>query len=170
MGLINSVFLSLGSNLGDRYFNLQNAVSEISNQIGKITAISPIYETEPIGFSSTELFLNVCVQIESSKSAFQILEILQEIEIKAGRISSQNQGYISRIIDIDIIFYNQETIKADKLTVPHASFRDRLFVLLPLNDLNSQFVDPKTSLTIKQLMDKCTENSKLVKIKLLLNF
>ena len=170
MGLINSVFLSLGSNLGDRYFNLQNAVSEISNQIGKITAISPIYETEPIGFSSTELFLNVCVQIESSKSAFQILEILQEIEIKAGRISSQNQGYISRIIDIDIIFYNQETIKADKLTVPHASFRDRLFVLLPLNDLNSQFVDPKTSLTIKQLMDKCTDNSKLVKIKLLLNF
>lgn len=170
MELINSVFLSLGSNLGDRYFNLQNAVSEISNQIGKITAISPIYETEPIGFSSTELFLNVCVQIESSKSAFQILEILQEIEINAGRISSQNQGYISRIIDIDIIFYNQETIKADKLTVPHANFRDRLFVLLPLNDLNSQFVDPKTSLTIKQLLDKCADNSKLLKVKLLLNF
>ena len=169
MGLINSVFLSLGSNLGDRYFNLQNAVSEISNQIGKITAISPIYETEPIGFSSTELFLNVCVQIESSKSAFQILEILQEIEINAGRISSQNQGYISRIIDIDIIFYNQETIKTDKLTVPHASFRDRLFVLLPLNDLNSQFVDPKTSLTIKQLMDKWIEKSKIAKIKLLIN-
>lgn len=170
MELINSVFLSLGSNLGDRYFNLQSAVSEISNQIGKITAISPIYETEPVGFSSTELFLNVCMQIESSKSAFQIIEILQKIEKETGRIRSQNQEYISRIIDIDIIFYNQETIKADKLTVPHASFRDRLFVLLPLNDLNSQFVDPKTSLTIKQLIDKCTDNSKLVKVNLLLNF
>ena len=170
MELINSVFLSLGSNLGDRYFNLQNAVSEISNQIGKITAISPIYETEPIGFSSTDLFLNVCVQIESSKNAFQILEILQKIEIEAGRIRSQNQGYISRIIDIDIIFYNQEKIETSNLLIPHPYFNERLFVLLPLNDLNSQFVDPKTSLTIKQLLDKCNDNSKITKIKLLLNF
>jgi deoxyguanosine kinase len=170
MEIMNTVFLSIGSNLGDRYFNLQNAISEISKRIGKVRAVSPIYETEPIGFESTELFLNACLQLESSKSAIQILELLQEIEIEAGRIRSQNQGYISRIIDLDIIFFNNEIITTNNLNIPHPSFRDRLFVLLPLNDLNSQFIDPKTTSTVKKILEKCTDNSKITKVKLLLNF
>jgi 2-amino-4-hydroxy-6-hydroxymethyldihydropteridine diphosphokinase len=170
MEIINTVYLSIGSNLGDRISNLQTAVIEIASQIGKIKEISSIYESEPIGFNSTELFLNACIQVESYKNAFQILELIQEIEIKAGRVKSQNQEYISRVLDIDIVFYNQETIETQNLKVPHPFFQERLFVLLPMHDLNPDFKDPNTLLRIEQLIKKCTDNSKLAKIKLLLNF
>lgn len=167
---MNTVFLSIGSNLGNRHLNLQNAVSEISSKIGKVKAVSPIYESEPLGFSSTDLFLNACLQIETIKNPLELLNLIQEIEIKAGRIKANNQGYISRIIDIDIVFYNDEIHETTNLSVPHPHFKDRLFVLLPMRDLNPQFLDPNTLLTIHQLVMKSNDNSELTKIKLLLNF
>ncbi len=167
---MHTVYISLGSNLGDRYLNLQNAVSEISIHIGKILSVSPIYETEPIGFESTSLFLNACIQIATFKDSVQVLNLIQEIEKKAGRIKNHSPEYVSRIIDIDVIFYNQEIIETANLTIPHPRFYDRLFVLLPMNDLNTSFVDPKTRLTIKQLLDNCNDSSKLAKIKMSLNF
>lgn len=160
---MNTVVLSLGSNLGDRYTTLQNAISTISSKIGKVTAESFIYESEALGFESKDRFLNMCVQVETKLAPLEILELINSIEKKNGRVRNSNIEYSSRSLDIDIIFYNDLILDLPKLKIPHPRYTERLFVLVPLNDITSDLLDQRTFLNVEQLLVNCQDKSVLTK-------
>ncbi len=133
---INTVFLSIGSNLGDRLGNLNTAVDLLKKNNCTILQASRVYETDAIGFETQNRFLNAALKIETNLSPVELLTILKRIENQLGRKEdSSNTGYQSRTIDIDIIFYNDLNIESDILSIPHPSYHERLFVLKPLKDL-----------------------------------
>lgn len=163
------VYLSIGSNLGDRFKNLQFSISELSKKAGKVISVSNVYETDPVGFQSENLFLNACLKLETSKPATEILQICNQIESLAGRIRTNSHEYESRLLDIDIIFFGNEIINSKDLKVPHPHFRKRQFVLMPLNDLDKDFIDPVSALTLGQLLLSSSSTGNLRKIDLSLN-
>jgi deoxyguanosine kinase len=164
MEIMHTVFLSIGSNQGDRFLFLENAVEAIKAHIGLKIEVSPIYESEPIGFDSDELFLNACVKVETKKKPLEILSIIQSIEQKNGRIRTENQKYTSRTLDIDILFYDQEIISTENLKIPHPHFGERKFVLLPLLNLQRDFKDPVSRKTIQKIYDNCKDVSVLNRV------
>lgn len=166
MEITHLAYLSIGSNLGNRLENLQYAINEITKAAGKVTAVSSVYETEPIGFESCDWFLNACLSLETSKTPFELLAILNDIERESGRKPKKSDTYESRTLDIDIIFFDQQIIESHTLHIPHSRFRERLFVLLPLNDLDKDFIDPFTSLTIEKLLLMCRQEGVLRKLNL----
>lgn len=157
MAGLTSVILSLGSNIGERTTYLQEATLQLST-IGEITEISQTYESPPIGFKADTNFLNLCIAMKTSLSPQDLLSQIHEVESRMGRIRSST-GYISRTIDIDIIFFGNHIIRSKNLQVPHPNFRDRKFVLLPLMDLTNSPVDPVTHLTIEQLLNNCIDKT-----------
>lgn len=129
-------YLGLGSNLGDRHAAMKEAVAQIEKRIGAIVRQSALYETEPWGFSSSNLFLNACVCAETVLSPEQLLLETQAIEHDMGRASkSENGQYADRIIDIDILLYDELTLHTDSLHIPHPHINKRRFVLQPLNEI-----------------------------------
>jgi 2-amino-4-hydroxy-6-hydroxymethyldihydropteridine diphosphokinase len=163
---MKTVYLSLGSNQGDRFSLLQTAISEIQKRIGKITVVSPIYETEPIGFESDELFLNACCAVKTNKTPYEILQIINTIESESGRIRNNQNGYSSRPLDIDIILIEDLILDSEELRIPHPRFRERLFVLKPLSDLAENLLDPESEFTIYHLLKTCPDKSVLNKYEL----
>lgn len=159
MGKITEVLFSLGSNLGNRNSYLEQAIQDINNQIGRVVKTSEIYECEPIGFEADTNFLNLCIKVETTLSALEILKNINQIETNFGRVKNTSESYTSRIIDIDIIFYGDCVISSNELTIPHQAFRERKFVLLPLADIDSDRADPLTQLTIRQLLQNNKDNS-----------
>jgi 2-amino-4-hydroxy-6-hydroxymethyldihydropteridine diphosphokinase len=159
MEKLTEVLFSLGSNLGNRNSYLEQAIEEINDQIGRVDKTSEIYECEPIGFEADTNFLNLCIKVETTLSALDILKIIDQIETKLGRVKNSADFYTSRIIDIDIIFYGDCLFSSDELTVPHPSFRNRNFVLRPLADIDADRIDPLTQLSIQQLLRNNKDNS-----------
>ena len=157
---LNSVYLSLGSNLGDRLNNLQLACHQLSEKVGEIIKISSVYQTPPFGFHAENDFLNTCLLIETEYDPLDLLQLLNSIETDLGR-DRGDRGYTSRTIDLDIIFFNDLVFESEKLTIPHSRFRERKFVLLPLNDLEPDKLDPETHLTVKQLLECCNDISNI---------
>lgn len=155
----STVYLSLGSNLGDRLQHLQKAQEELTNNVGTIIKVSRIVETPPHGFEAEHNFLNLCLAIETEFSPVALLEVLKKIEKNLGRKEKTTEGYASRCIDIDIILYENVLIKSEQLTIPHPHFRKRLFVLKPLSEIASKEIDPETTLTIEQLFHNCSDES-----------
>lgn len=155
------VYLSLGSNQGNRLENLQSAKDLIQSSVGNVLAVSGIYETPPVGFTAETDFYNLCLSVSTSLSLFNLLEEIQTIERRLGRLEksvSDEKGeklYSSRNIDIDIIFYGNTVLESDNLTVPHAQFRFRKFVLVPLNDIAGEIDDPVTKLSVNELAANC---------------
>jgi 2-amino-4-hydroxy-6-hydroxymethyldihydropteridine diphosphokinase len=131
----HTVYLSLGSNIGDRNLNIQQAIALIAERTGILSAISSVYETAPWGFESPHSFLNVVVRVETAYLPWNLLEIIQQIERDMGRTSKTASGYQDRIIDIDIIFYDDWVYQSEKLTLPHPRYRERSFVLDPLKEI-----------------------------------
>lgn len=128
------VYLSLGTNIGEREQNLKEAVQRLQKQQGiLIQAVSSIYETEPVGFVNQPSFLNICVYVKTDVSPYEMLEICQSIENELGRVRDKRWG--PRIIDLDILLYNQENIEADDLIIPHPRMYERAFVLVPLMEI-----------------------------------
>lgn len=159
---MNQVILSIGSNIKSRSKHIIRACELIKKNLGTITKKSNVYLTPPIGFESETSFYNCCLFVETKFNPNEVLLITQEIEKDLGRTEkTQNSGYQSRTIDIDIIFFNHEVLDTPKLTIPHALFRERRFVLEPLNDLANQYVDPISYLTVEQLLRNCSDKSKL---------
>lgn len=132
---IHTVFLSLGSNLGDRFLHLQSAIRHIANRLGEVAARSSVLETEPWGFESQQAFLNMAIKVNTRLSPMQVLYITQAIEREMGRTEKTQGAYKDRIIDIDIIFYDQLEIKTPQLTLPHPLYKERDFVMKPLAEL-----------------------------------
>ena len=151
---MNRVCFSLGSNLGERGAILKEATTAIEEQIGYIIAYSSFYESTAIGFEAETKFLNSCLIIDSLLSPNEILSITSEIETKLGRTRTKD-GYQSRTLDIDIIFYNDDIIETTDLRIPHPRMHERLFVLLPLKELIAKQIHPELGLSIEQLIDQC---------------
>jgi 2-amino-4-hydroxy-6-hydroxymethyldihydropteridine diphosphokinase len=153
------IFLSLGTNLGDKSDNIDNACIQIQNRIGQIIQQSPVYETEPWGFDTENVFFNLVLQIQSHFSAFEILHKAKTIESEMGRAERKSTGYASRIIDIDILFYGYQVVHAPELVIPHPRIHERKFVLVPLNDIAPDFLHPEYNKTISQLLANCPDVS-----------
>lgn len=132
----STAYLSLGTNLGNREYNLLHACELIETFIGHITRKSKIIETQPLGFESDNLFLNMCIAVETQLTPQQLLEKTQNIEIQSGRTNkSHNGNYSDRIIDIDILLYDNLRIKTKQLTIPHPRMYERDFVMIPLSQI-----------------------------------
>lgn len=141
--VINDVVLSLGSNLGNREENIDFAVQQLENYFNTEVSSSSIYETQPWGFETENLFLNSCVVFKTSESPETILKVLKEIEIEMGRVKkSQKNEYFSRVIDLDILYVGNQIINTSELVVPHPLLYERSFVLVPLLELLPNFIDP----------------------------
>ncbi|MBQ6766367.1 MAG: 2-amino-4-hydroxy-6-hydroxymethyldihydropteridine diphosphokinase [Paludibacteraceae bacterium] len=130
------VFLSLGSNLGDRSKNLETAISLIGSRAGDVTAVSSFIETKPVGFKSENRFVNCAVRIVTALDPFELLRITQQIERELGRTTKSVGGvYSDRTIDIDILLYGNAVIDTPKLKIPHPQMRKRDFVMRPLKEI-----------------------------------
>jgi GTP cyclohydrolase-4 len=151
----HTVYLALGSNLGDRRGNLAAALQQLRDYMA-ITAISSLYETEPVGYLDQPLFLNMVCSGKTRLSAQELLKHTQEIELAIGRQPSFRNG--PRPIDIDIIFYDDLHIVQDNLIVPHARASERAFVLAPLAEIAPAMVDPVSGKTVKELLDAVTQD------------
>lgn len=162
---MNIVYLSIGSNLDDRLKNINQSLEKIQSSIGVIEIKSKIYENPPIGFESDDVFYNLCVKISTNLSLLEVLSSTQEIERQIGRKSkSSTEGYSSRLIDIDIIFFNSLIEDNKLITIPHKLFRERMFVLLPLSQLAPNFIDPITKFSVLELKNQCEDLSLLTEV------
>lgn len=126
----------MGSNIGNRKRNMREVVQYMESMIGTVTCQSALYETEPWGFESPNLFINMCVCVETPLAPRQLLEATQEIEKRMGRVGkSENHEYQDRIIDIDILIYDDITVDEPDLKIPHPLMKERDFVMTPLNEI-----------------------------------
>lgn len=144
------VYFSTGSNQGDRLNSLVEAAKLIEKQIGTIIDLSPVVESEPMGFEAETNFYNQVLLVETKLSPQQIIKTLLEIELKLGRVRS-GQSYSSRIIDIDILFYDDIHIEDDNLVIPHPRLHERNFVLQPLMTIAPGYFHPVLKKTISEL-------------------
>ncbi|MGB9824124.1 MAG: 2-amino-4-hydroxy-6-hydroxymethyldihydropteridine diphosphokinase [Candidatus Hydrothermia bacterium] len=148
------VYLSLGSNLGEREQNLNRAINELY-KLGKVLAISHFFETKPYGYHNQPDFLNCAVALETSLSPELLLEELKGIEKELGR---ENKGrWRERIIDIDIIFYDHIVYKSETLVIPHPDMQYREFVLRPLAEIAKDFIHPVLKKSIETLLEELKE-------------
>ncbi len=130
------VYLSLGSNLGDKRRNIRRAIQKIETQIGHVVNQSALYTTEPWGFSSSNSFVNAAVCVETALPPFELLAATQAIERQMGRTEKSAGGvYHDRIIDIDILLYDDLTIDTPQLKIPHPLMHQRDFVMIPLREI-----------------------------------
>lgn len=162
--MAHKVYISLGSNLGDRQTHLQLALELIHQRIGVVDKISSLYETPAWGFVG-ETFYNACVSVTTLLSANYVLEELLNIEKELGRErNAGTKGYQSRTIDLDILFYDDEIIKTENLNVPHPQIHNRNFVLFPLNEIASNKIHPIFQKSIEELLKNSPDASKITKI------
>lgn len=154
----NLVFLLIGGNIDDRVFYLNEAIKQIEKNIGNIIKKSSIYETEPWGFTDDISFLNQMICVETDKNSLEILEIINIIESDLGR-KRTTTFYTSRTIDIDIIFYDNLTIETNVLTIPHKRFCERKFAILPMMEIDKDFIHPKLNKTIEKIYFECKDIS-----------
>ena len=161
---MQEAIILLGSNLGERYRKLKDARDFINRRAGKIIRFSSVYESEPWGFEGESSFLNQVLVIETDLAPGRLLETMQQIEDELGKKRvSQKEGYASRVIDIDILFYGRQIIETEKLTVPHKLLHERRFTLLPLNEIKGDLVHPVLNKTIRQLLKECPDHSEVHK-------
>ena len=133
---LHKVYLGLGSNIGNRKRNMREAVEYMESMVGTVTRQSALYETEPWGFESPNLFFFFFVCVETPLAPRQLLEATQEIEKRMGRVGkSVNHEYQDRIIDIDILLYDDMTVDEPDLKIPHPLMKERDFVMTPLNEI-----------------------------------
>lgn len=138
MEKVNTVYLSIGSNIGDRLVNLQKAVDLLQEKNHTILKSSGIYETDAFGFESSDRFLNAALKIQTQNSPIELLADLKRIEMTLGRTQRKSgEPYQSRTIDLDIIFYNFLEVNTTELCIPHPRFHERIFVLQPLIEIIS---------------------------------
>ena len=148
--MLKTVYLSLGSNLGDRDANLRAAIDRLDN-LGKVAAISSFYETEPVEVTDQPWFLNCAVKLETEKMPKQLLTALLDIERQMGRRRDRTKG--PRVIDLDILLFGSSVIQTKGLTVPHPALHERRFVLEPLAEIAPDARHPVLKQTIRELRD-----------------
>ena len=148
--LKGEIILALGSNLGNREDHLSKSISLIEKKIGAVTKISKYFENDPVGFDSTNTFINLCIKVETSKEPLEILKEVRSIEKSLGRKKTKIE-YEDRPLDIDIILFNDLVITSEDLIIPHPRYTSRPFVLVPMCEIG-EYIDPIVFLTCKQLL------------------
>ena len=148
---LQTVYLLLGSNLGNRKEILEKAIELIAQKIGIIISQSKDYETKPWGVTDQPDFLNLAISVYTSQSPWEVLERTQSIENQLGRV--RKEKWAARLIDIDILFYGDEIINESDLKVPHPLMQERDFALTPLAEIAPNFVHPILGKTVLELRD-----------------
>lgn len=156
------VFLGIGTNLGNRELNLEQAIARIEEFIGPVLLSSSIYETEPWGFQAEDKFLNQVVKIETKLTPSGLLGKILMIESFLGRVRGPNR-YSSRLIDIDILLYERIIIDDENLKIPHPLLHERKFVLVPLCEVASEMVHPGLKKSFSELLNICKDEGNVKK-------
>jgi len=156
------VYLSLGSNLGDRAANLNTAIDYLRN-LGHVAAVSSFYQTEPVESGPQPWFLNCVVKLDTEKMPKQLLAAVLEIEQRMGRRRTADKG--PRNIDVDILLFGNSIIEAKGLTVPHPAMHQRRFVLEPLGEIAAEVRHPVFKRTVRELRDALPAGQSVHKIQ-----
>lgn len=155
---MTEVIIGIGGNVGDRLKNLVDAASMLNDRVGPIKEYSPVIESEPWGYESSNWFLNQVLVIESSLGAADILRQSLMIEALMGR--ERSGIYTDRTMDIDLLFYGDLIIAEEKLTIPHPRLHERLFILKPLVEIRPDMVHPLLDLRMWELLKACKDKTK----------
>jgi 2-amino-4-hydroxy-6-hydroxymethyldihydropteridine diphosphokinase len=158
------IYLSLGSNQGNKLENLQNAVDQIAKRLGAILKIASLYKTPALGFDGNE-FLNTCVKVSTYLPPDTLIQRILEIEESLGRVRSENDNYTNRTIDIDILLFDDEIIFSKELIVPHPRMLDRKFVLTPLSEIAANTIHPVAKKHLIHCLENCEDSSEIQKIE-----
>ena len=158
MSKLRKAYISLGSNKGDKFKNLQDAINAIHLNIDNISIISKVYSSPAFGFQGDDFF-NACLILETSYKPQKLLKELLKIEKSLGRIRTKKKQYQARIIDLDIIFFEDEIVMAKALQIPHPEMHKRKFVLQPLCDIAPNLQHPKFKKEMSKLLDECKDES-----------
>ena len=161
---MNIVFLQLGSNLGDRELLLQDAIFAIAERVGVVVEKSKVYESAPWRAEGQENYLNQILKVKTELQADDVLSIILDIEKNLGRLRLEKWG--ERLIDIDIIFYNDSIIETAELCVPHKHMHERMFVLTPLHNIAPEMIHPKYNKTVEELLQICMDKELVIEYAL----
>ena len=153
---METVVLSLGSNIEPRAARLQQAISLLSEHLLHIN-ISHFYQTEPVGYTQQNEFLNISISAACALTPLELFYWLKSIETRIGRVPRKQ--WHEREIDIDIILFGSEIVNTPELTIPHPRYRERRFVLQPANDVAPYHIDPVSNTTIQELLAVCSDSS-----------
>jgi len=161
--IVRTTYLSLGSNQGNKLENLQYAIDEINQVIGHVKHISSVYKTKSWGFDGDD-FYNICIEISSSLSPEKMIQSVLNIEQKLGRTRHEGKTYHNRVIDIDILLFDDEIIFFNDLKVPHPEMLNRKFVLVPLTEIAPNVIHPIAKRTILICLQQCDDSQDIEKI------
>ena len=153
---MDSIVLSLGSNIGDRHAHLDEAVQELERLEVRVLQRSSIYESEPVGFTGQDEFLNQVLIVGTDKTPSELLETCFEVERHMGRIRTIKNG--PRTIDVDILFYRDEILSLDQLLLPHPRIADRRFILEPLAELIPDQSHPMLDQSVSEMLEDCEDD------------
>jgi len=159
---LNKTYLLIGGNVGNKLSYLEQAVTLLQKQCGNIIARSSIYETAPWGNTDQASFLNQALELYTKYDANSLMTRLLSIEEELGRVRQERNG--PRVIDLDILFFNNEIHTAAKLTIPHKELQNRRFVLEPLSEIVPLLIHPVLNKSIQQLLEECTDHSSVKKL------
>ena len=159
---MSTVYLGLGSNIGNPQDNIDTAIKHIS-QFAEVVQISSMYTTEPVGYADQDWFVNCCIELNTDISAEKLFSHLQRIEQGMGRVKKILNG--PRIIDIDVLLWNDQTIQTDQLVVPHPRMHERAFVLEPLSEIAPNLVHPTLKKSMTQLFDELEDRHQIKKVE-----
>ncbi|GAA0871357.1 2-amino-4-hydroxy-6-hydroxymethyldihydropteridine diphosphokinase [Gangjinia marincola] len=160
-------YISLGTNLGDKALNLQQAIGEIHLNAGEVVGISKVYQTPSWGFEG-HTFFNAALKILTRLSPKELLEALLAIETTLGRRRSTPKGYENRLIDLDILFYSDTIVNEHYLKIPHPTLQDRRFVLQPMMDLDESLNHPAFDMSIVELLEETTDKDPIEEVEVIL--
>jgi 2-amino-4-hydroxy-6-hydroxymethyldihydropteridine diphosphokinase len=161
---MTSLYILLGSNLGDRLVTLSQARQKISRLVGEIITTSSLYESAAWGNTNQPDFYNQVVEVNTSQSPEEVLATILKIENELGRERLEKWG--PRVIDIDILFYGNEIVNTNALTIPHPGIPNRRFTLLPLAEISPGLIDPISGKTITMILEACTDSLPVTRLVL----
>lgn len=156
MKIVRTTYLSLGTNLGNKIENLQFAIDEINRSLGHVRKISSVYRTKSWGFEGED-FYNICLEVSTSLSPEKMIKAVLEIEGQLGRLRNSQKGYNDRIIDIDILLFDDDIMFYNDLKVPHPEMLNRRFVLEPLSEIAPNVIHPIARKTILACLQNCKD-------------
>ncbi|MFC1690771.1 2-amino-4-hydroxy-6-hydroxymethyldihydropteridine diphosphokinase [Nanoarchaeota archaeon] len=157
----NIVYIGVGSNIEDKKIHIDKAIDMMKEKIN-ILQESSLFETEPMGFEDQDWFFNGVVKAETDLSPKELLDFLMDIEKKLGR--NQEDRKAPRTIDLDILFYGDQTIEEDNLIVPHPDMEKHSFAVVPMAEIDPKFVHPKLQKTMEQLEEQLEEHKQIIRI------